>query len=171
MDDENKIGEEILYEDEGGDEPKKKLEKLNKKLKECVEEKEKYLKGWQLSQADFINYRRRQEEQATEWSRMYEEGLIRDILPVLDSLDAALIVSPEDEGLKTLAGQLKSVLKKHGLQEIKAVGEKFNPQFHEVVECEEEGEEHGGETVSAEIQKGYLLNGKLLRAAKVRIRK
>ncbi len=171
-DNENKIEEDSAYE-EGGDEQgiKEKIEKLRKKLKECAAEKQKYLAGWQLAQADFINYRRRQEEQQAEWSRIYGEGLLRDILPVLDSLDAALITNSEDEGLKTLSNQLKSVLKKHGLEEMKSVGEKFDPLIHEVVECEEGDSEHSGEVVLGEIQKGYKLNGKVLRAVKAKVKK
>jgi len=147
------------------------LEKLRKKLKECQAEKQKYLDGWQRTQADFANFRRRNEEQLVEWSKTLGEGLIKDILPVLDSLDAAIATNPKDQGLLTLRNQLQTVLKKHGLEEIKAVNEKFNPQHHEVVECEEGGNEHGGEIVLREIQKGYILNGKLIRAAKVKVKK
>ena len=139
---EQKDEEDFIYDEETGNDVKEILEKLRKKLKECQAEKQKYLDGWQRTQADFANFRRRQEEQQAEWSRMYGEGLIRDLLPALDSLDAALATNPEDKGLATLSSQLKSILKKHGLEEIKAVGEKFNPQFHEVVECEEGDKEH-----------------------------
>ena len=96
---------------------------------------------------------------------------MRDILAVLDSLDAAIKVDPENKGLKTLVNQLNSVLNKHGLEVMKTLGEKFNPEFYEVVEYEESDSKHGGEIVSCEIQKGYLLNGKLLRAAKVKTKK
>ncbi|MBI4708884.1 MAG: nucleotide exchange factor GrpE [Candidatus Portnoybacteria bacterium] len=166
--------EEIIYESEdsvklGGD-----IEKLRKKLKECREEKEKYLAGWQRAQADFINYKRRQEEQQGEWSRMLGEGLIKDILPVLDSLESGIRnqesgIANKDLGL--IRKQLLDILRKYGLEEIKSVGEKFNPEWHEVVEYEENDESHESEIVSAEIQKGYLLNGKVLRAAKVRVTK
>lgn len=159
----------FVYDEEDSDDAKTTLDKLRKKLKECREEKQKYLDGWQRTQADFANFRRRQEEQMAEWSKMLGEGLLKDILPALDSLDAALIAKPDDEGLKTFDSQIKSVLKKHGLEEIKSVGEKFNPEFHEVVECEEVGNEHGGEVVSEQIQKGYTLNGKVIRASKVKV--
>lgn len=176
MSEEDKIEEETetIYE-EGEDEQsaKDKLDKLRKKLKECAEEKQRNLAGWQRAQADFINYKRRHEEQVTEWSRMFGEGLIRDILPVLDSLDAAIVTSPDDQGLLTLKSQLTSVLKKHGLEEMKTIGEKFNPLFHEVVECEECPPEEKQEIdiVSGEIQKGYMLNGKVIRVAKVKVKK
>lgn len=160
--------EEIVYEN-GDEEISADIEKLRKKLKECREEKEKYLAGWQRSQADFINYRRRQEEQLSEWLKMFGGGLIKDILPVLDSMDAAQKSQPDNEGLTTLIKQLKDILKKHGLEQIKAMGEKFNPEIHEVVEYEEKSSEHGGEVVSDEIQKGYMLNGKIIRVSKVKV--
>ncbi len=162
--------EEISYQEDGEAE-EKKIEIFRKKLKDCLAEKEKYLAGWQRAQADFINYRRRQEEQMDEWQKMFGGGLIKNILPVLDSLDAALASQPGDEGLKSLAAQLKTVLKKHGLEEIKSVGEKFNPEIHEVVECEEGDKNHEAEIVAQEIHKGYMLNGKVLRPAKVKVTK
>jgi len=96
---------------------------------------------------------------------------MKDILPVLDSLDAAIASSQKDQGLSTLRNQLQTVLKKHGLEEIKSFNEKFNPQLHEVVECEEGGDEHSNEIISGEIQKGYALNGEVIRAAKVKVKK
>jgi len=158
---------DVIYDENAGEDAKAILDKLRKRLKECQAEKQRYLDGWQRTQADFANFRRRQEEQIGEWSKTFGEGLIRDILPVLDSLDAAIAADLEDEGLKTFSNQIKSILKKHGLEEIKSVGEKFNPEIHEGVECEE----GGGEVVGEEVQKGYMLNGKVIRPAKVKIKK
>lgn len=162
---------EIIKEQEEDEGLKPDIEKLRKKLKECIAEKQKYLDGWQRTQADFANFRRRNEEQFSEWLKMFGEGLIKDILPVLDSLDAAVKSQPEDQGLTTLKDQLYAVLKKHGLTEIKSVGEKFNPEFHEVIESEEGDKSHSDEIVIEEIQKGYMLNGKILRVAKIKVKK
>ncbi|MDD5589968.1 MAG: nucleotide exchange factor GrpE [Candidatus Portnoybacteria bacterium] len=158
--------EGMVYESEEDDSEK---EKLKKKLSDCRKEKEEYLAGWQRSQADFINYRRRQEEQAGEWAKLAGEKAIKNILPFLDSLDAAVAVHPEDKGLVTLKKQLLGILKNQGLEEIEVIGKPFDPELHEVIECEDKGSEHGGEIVSGEIQKGYFLNGKVLRAAKVKV--
>jgi len=163
--------EGIIYDEANEDNARIIIENLRKKLKECRVEKQKYLDGWQRAQADFANFKRRNEEQLAEWSKILGEGLMKDILSVLDSLDAAIASNPKDQGLLTLKNQMHTVLKKHGLEEIKSVNEKFNPQLHEVVECEEGEQEHSGEIVSGEIQKGYMLNGKLLRVVKVRVRK
>lgn len=163
--------EDIIYDEANEDNARIIIENLRKKLKECRVEKQKYLDGWQRAQADFANFKRRNEEQLAEWSKILGEGLIKDILSILDSLDAAIASNSKDQGLLTLKNQLHTVLKKHGLEQIKSVGEKFNPQYHEVIEYEEEGSEHGGEVVSEEIQKGYTLNGKVIRATKVKVKK
>ncbi len=152
-----------------------KIGKLKEKLKECQKEKQEYLAGWQRAQADFINFKRRQEEQMGEWLKMFGEGLMRDILPVLDSLEAGIknqgpgIKEQELGGLAGVRKQLLAILKKHGLEEMKSVGEKFDPERHEAVE-EIKSEGKVGE-VAEEMQKGYLLNGKILRVAKVRVNK
>ena len=136
---------------------------------------EQYLASWQRAQADFINFKRRQEEQMGEWLKMFGEGLMRDILPVLDSLEAGIknqgpgIKEQELGGLAGVRKQLLAILKKHGLEEMKSVGEKFDPERHEAVE-EIKSEGKVGE-VAEEMQKGYLLNGKILRVAKVRVNK
>lgn len=162
MDNEEK---DTIYEegDESGD-IELKIKKLKEKLDHCQKEKQEYLSGWQRAQADFVNYKRRQEEQMAEWSKMLGEGLIRDILPVLDSLEKA-----EDEGGVLVKKQLLKILEKHGLEQIKAVGEKFDTNYHEAVE-EIESEKDSG-IVTEEAQKGYMLNGKVIRAAKVKVNK
>jgi molecular chaperone GrpE len=178
---ENNNEPEIINEEDSGA-VDNKVKKLKEKLEHYQKEKTEYLAGWQRAQADFVNYKRRQEEQMAEWSKMFGAGLISDILPILDTLDAGIINSKkekilsspplqkggEEGNLGMLRGQLLSILEKHGLREIKSVGEKFNPEWHEAIETVE-GEESG--IVVEEIQKGYMLNGKVLRVAKVKVTK
>jgi len=176
---EDKKENEMSYEEEkdSGAPPdeESKLEKLKEKFKECQKEKQEYLAGWQRTQADFINFKRRQEEQTGEWLKIFGEGLMRDILPVLDSLESGIrnqkseIKEQELTGLTGVKKQLLGVLKKHGLEEMSSLGEKFDPSRHEAV-AEIESEGRSGE-VAEEVQKGYLLNGKILRAAKVKVTK
>ena len=164
----------INYEEENNEssavEAKDKLKKLKERLEQCQQEKQDNLTGWQRAQADFINYRRRQEEQMSEWSKMLGEGLLRDILPVMDTLDASISHSGQAEnGLIGVREQLMKILAKHGLAEMRSVGEKFNPEYHEAIE---QVEKKGGEGIVAEeVQKGYSLNGKILRVAKVKVSK
>jgi molecular chaperone GrpE len=184
---ENQEDQEIIYEDadEDGDngEMRDKLKQVREKLKKCSEEKQGYLIGWQREKADFINFRRRQEEQMGEWMKLAQAGILGDILPVIDTLDAGIknwerINSPQaragaveinENHLEEIKKQLVEILKKHGLEEIKAIGEKFNPEFHEAIGIAESDKEEG--IVIEEAQKGYLLNGKVLRTSKVKVSK
>lgn len=150
--------------EEEGTGSQSQTDKLKKKLKQCQKEKEEYLSQAQRAKADLINYRRRQEQVLEEFKKFGQAGFAAELLPLLDSLSAA-----QDNGhLQPIKNQLEQILKRRGLAEIKAVGEKFNPHFHEAVEMGE-GEESG--IILEEIQKGYLLNDKVLRPAKVKVAK
>jgi len=183
MTDEDKKTEEIIEEETFDKEDiqglVEKIKKAKEQLKHCQAEKHEYLTGWQRSQADFINYKRRQEEQLAEWLAMAGEKIIREILPVLDTLDSffgkhaahdeKLDKKHLTEGLIGVKKQLADILSKNGLKEIKSIGEKFNHEFHEAVEQAESDKEGG--IIIEEVQKGYSLNGKILRPAKVKVSK
>lgn len=172
--------QKIIYEKDGENANAvdfvEKIKKIKEKLKRCNEEKQEYLEGWQRAKADLINYRRRQEEKMAEWIKLANENLIIDILPVLDGLglesrDGTRNYAERDAELRGVAmirRHLLDILTNYGLEEIKAVGEKFNPELHEAVERVESDEEG---IIMEEIQKGYLLNGKVIRTSKVRVTK
>jgi len=167
----NKKNEEINYiSEEDSESIGKKVVKSKNKLKKCQKEKEEYLAGWQRAKADLINYRKEQEKRIVDYYKFANEGLILEILRVLDSFVLALkhVNGKDKEGLLQIYNQLKNILKSQGVEEIKAVGEKFNPEFHEST-----GETEGGKKgiVAEELQKGYLLNNKVIRATKVKINK
>jgi len=144
----------------------KKSKDLKQKLKVCQKEKQEYLDGWQRAKADLINFRQRQEKQMEEWKKMINEGLILELLPVLDTLDSAIANSQEKEDYKLVKKQLENVLKRHGLEKIACQETKFNPNLHEIVE-QEDGEEDS--EIIEEISCGYKLNGKVIRTSKVKI--
>ena len=154
----------------------KKLKKTKDKLKICEKERAEYLAGWQRAKADYINLQREHEQKIADYFKFANEGLILELLPVLDSFEAA-IKNGKDEGIKQLYNQLLSILKNNGLEEIKAVGEKFDPMLHEVIEASPEltpskveGQSRGAElTIIEEIQKGYKLHGKVIRPSKVKV--
>jgi len=156
----------IAYISEEEEMPTDKLKKFKKKLKECQKEKEEYLTQAQRARADLINYRRRQELVLEELRKYGQSNLILEILPVLDSLT---IGSEKDKGLEIIKEQLKNILKKYGLREIKSVGEIFNPEIHEAIEEVESDNEKG--VITEEIQKGYMIGEKLLRPSKVKVAK
>ncbi len=158
--------EKIAYISEDSEEVTKQLEKLKNKLKICQKEREEYLTQTQRARADLINFRRRQEQILEELRNYSRESLIRELLPVLDSLR---IGAKEDEGLKQIKEQLEAILRQGGLKEIPSLGEKFNPEFHEAIEQVKSREKEG--TIIEEVQKGYLLRDKVLRISKVKVAK
>jgi len=195
--------EKIEYvSEDGGDEVKDKIKKIKERLKkseqegikteqermeseqkrmkaeqeriEAEQKAEEYLALAKRAKADFINYKREQEAKISEIIKFANEGLILDILPVLDSFELAMKHLPDDEeagkdnGIEQLNNQLENILKSNGVEEINAIGEKFNPELHESIEVVE-GEEP--EVVVEEIQKGYSLHGKVIRPSKVKIGK
>jgi len=156
----------ITYVSEGSEEPQKKTKKLSKKLKECQKEKEEYLSQVQRARADFINFRQRQDK-IIEDIRKYSKGeLIKDLLPVLDSLQEA---GKDNEGINQIKKQLEKILESYGVQEIKTLKEKFDPKFHEAIEKVDSQETEG--TIIEELQKGYTIGEKILRISKVKIAK
>jgi len=156
----------IDEEDAGGVD--KKVKKIKDQLKACEKERGEYLAGWQRAKADYINLQREHEKKIADYFKFANEGLILEILPILDSFEAA-VKNGKDEGVKQLYNQLLGVLKSNGLEEIKAVGEKFNPELHEVIETVKSDKGEG--IVVEEIQRGYKLHGKVIRPSKVKIGK
>jgi molecular chaperone GrpE len=165
----SKEPDKIEYVSEDSDEPDKKVKKAKDKLKFCEHDRAEYLAGWQRAKADYINLQREHEQKIADYFKFANEGLILELLPILDSFEAAIKHDNNNIGVKQLYNQLLSVLKNNGLEEIKALGEKFNPELHEVVETVES--DKGERIVIEEIQKGYKLHNKVIRASKVKIGK
>ncbi|MBI2449983.1 MAG: nucleotide exchange factor GrpE [Candidatus Nealsonbacteria bacterium] len=146
---------------------------IKKKLEECDKQKEEYLAGWQRARADFLNYKKEEMERIAELLKYGTEELVLKVLPILDNFESAEknLSNKEDDnirGLLQIKKQLQDLLKSQGMEEIKTVGEKFDANWHEIVgEVEERGKEPG--VIIEEIQKGYIINGRLLRPAKVKV--
>jgi molecular chaperone GrpE len=156
-------------------EKKEDKDKKDKELAECRKQKEEYLAGWQRARADLLNYKKEEIERMGEILKSAEEEFALKILPVLDNFEAAEKAIPDDlkndgnvKGLLMIKAQIQDFLKSQGLEEMKTVGESFNPNFHEVVEQVEEKDKESG-VIIEEIQKGYKVNGRLLRPAKVKV--
>ncbi len=147
------------------------LQELKEELEKCRQEKEEYLSGWKRARADLINYKK-EEKQRMEW---FLKGCIEDfvlkLLPLLDDLERAEERLPrslkQDAGVKGLVQikkKLKDLLEKQGLEEIKVLGEKFDPQYAEAVEVVQGAD---SEKVIEVVEKGYSLHNKVVRPAKV----
>jgi molecular chaperone GrpE len=135
---------------------------------------EEYLANWQRAQADFINYKRRAEQERLEFNSYANSNLALGILPVLDDLERAIKAIPEEfsnsdwvEGVKLVERKFKTTLEGLGVKPILALGMAFDPKLHEAIR-HEKGKEG---MVIAEYQKGYMLNDKLLRPSRVAVGK
>ncbi len=122
--------------------------------------------------ADFQNYKRRVEKEKSNIYAYANEEIVNDLLDVLDNFERALEHETDDisfkEGMDMIFGQLKDVLTGSGVEEIKAVGEVFDPNFHNAVMTEDTEEVESGK-VSEVLQKGYILKGKVIRPAMVKV--
>jgi molecular chaperone GrpE len=126
----------------------------------------------QRLQADFENYKKQIEKRSKETEKIACKNLISELLPVLDSFELALKNKEDKEftkGIELVYSQLFSVLEKQGLKPIKAKGEKFDPYKHEALLKEQSQEEE--DTIIDEMQKGYTLNGEVIRFSKVKLSK
>ena len=164
-----------------GKQKKESTDELKKKLEDCEKISSEYLAGWQRARAEFLNYKKEEMERIAGLVVYANEELILKILPILDNFDVAEKKIPEDlkgnenfKGILQIKAQILDFLKSQGVEEIKSVGEKFDPNFHEVVEEVADArrpqvKESG--VIIDEVQKGYKINGRLLRPAKVKITK
>jgi molecular chaperone GrpE len=143
---------------------------LQKTLAEEKAKAEKYLANWQRAQADYINFKKRSEQEKEEVKQFGNAMLIVSLLPVLDDLERALAsVSAKMAGLTWVDGvrliyhKLRTILEAQGLSEIKAVGQPFDPKLHEAV-LRAPGEEG---IIIEELQKGYKLKERVVRPSMV----
>jgi molecular chaperone GrpE len=155
------------------------LAALTNQLEEEKQKAADNLAGWQRAAADFANYRRRAEQDKNELIRYANANLILKILPILDDFERAMQTMPNDrlaqltwvDGIFLIERKLRAVLESEGLQPIPALGQEFDPAFHEAVLQEETPEASRDGKVLAELQKGYKLNEKVLRPTMVKVGK
>ena len=143
---------------------------LKQALAEETAKVEANLAGWQRAQADFINYKRRTEQEKEEISQFTRAMLILDLLPALDDLERAFAAIPPRltkaswvDGIRLIWNKLQTTLEAQGLSEIKVAEEPFDPHLHEAVR-QDRGREG---MVIEELQKGYKFRDKVIRPSKV----
>lgn len=144
---------------------------MNKKLSDA---EEKYLR----CQADLINYRKRKDEETEKMLRYANEGLILEILPVLDNFERATNMNENVNietknfinGMNMVYQSLVSALKKYGVSEIECLGKKFDPTLEQAVMTAEEKDKES-DIVLEVYQKGYMLKEKIIRPAMVKVNK
>lgn len=150
------------------------IESLRKALAEEKQKTEQYLGNWQRAQADYVNFKRRNEQEKAENTKQANAFLLANLLPVLDDLERALQnVDPQMadlpwvNGMNLIYRKFLAKLEAEGVKRIEAQGKDFDPRFHEAV-LYERGEEG---KVLEELETGYLLGDRLLRPVKVKVGK
>jgi len=165
------VGETAAEDRDKADKAEDLMVKLQDAEKKAAENYDKYVRAV----AELDNYRKRAIREKADAIRYGNENLLRDILPLVDGMDRALEHScnSEDfdafkEGLKMLHGQLLGCLQKNGVEMIDTAGKEFDPNVHEAM-MQVESADHEDSKVIDEFERGYLLNGRLLRPAKVSV--
>jgi molecular chaperone GrpE len=125
--------------------------------------------------ADLENYKKRAAREREEYVKYANESLILELLDAYENLERALAAVKKADastakGLEMVYSNMKSVLEKHGLKAIKSVGEAFDPYLHEAM-MQEVDNDLDEDTILEEIQRGYTLNMKVIRYAKVKVSK
>ncbi len=147
--------------EEKNEETKKEESPANKEFEEM---KDKYIRIC----AEYENYRKRSEKEKLD---SYIDGMtnaVKALLPVMDNLDRAISFEPENEGVRMITKQITDSFTKLGVAEIESDGKPFDPELHNAI-MHEEDPEQGENIVSQTFQKGYTLNGKIIRHAMVKV--
>jgi molecular chaperone GrpE len=140
-------------------------------LVEARRERDEYLTLAQRAQADFENYRKRAAKEAAAAGQRAKSGLVRELLPVLDNLERALGSAGEEEqhlaeGVRLVHSELLAVLERNGVEPFDPQGESFDPTLHEALSTRDEEEADAGLVLDV-VEKGYKLNGTIVRPARV----
>jgi len=126
---------------------------------------EEYLNNWKRERADFINYKKDEAKRLEEFVRFANEGIILEIIEIVDDLEKA-VKHDKSDWLEQIIAKFADWLGKYDVERIKTEGEKFNPELHEAVE----GSEPEGKNLE-EIRAGYMMHGKVIRPARVKLLK
>lgn len=145
----------------------------NEEMQKCTRERDEYLDGWKRTKADLINYKKDEGKRFEMMMKFGQEAIMRELVGVLDSMEIAVRALAADEknkqGLALIKTQLEEALKKYGLEAIETKkGDVFDPTIHEAIASE------SGDTpnmILEVIEEGYILNGKMIRAARVKVSK
>ena len=147
-------------------------------LEQLKQERDEYLAGWKRAKADLVNYKKEEAERMQRVIEYAEHELLMKIFPILDNLERAAKLIPEKEkdnqiykGFLQIAGQWREFLKNRGIEEVEAEGKAFDPEIHEAVGEVDSTDGIDSGIVAEEMEKGYVVQGKLLRPAKVKVTK
>jgi molecular chaperone GrpE len=153
------------------------IEELRQKLEESQKESEQLKERLLYQQADFENFKKLKAKEKQDALKYGNETLVKELLPVIDNLERAVehASKTEDsrgivEGVELTLGGFLKALEKFGVTRVEAKGKEFDPNVHEAVAQEPSNEKAPG-TIITELQKGYVMHGRLLRPAMVTVAK
>ncbi len=147
-------------------------------LTQCQQKRDEYLNGWKRAQADFANYKKEENKRFDEAAVYAQMSVIKDVLPALDSFGFALATvekeSPAYKGMVMIQNQLLEGLKRRGVEKISVSrGDTFDPGVHEAmmeVDAPPDSADLSGKILE-ELVPGYRMEGRVLRATKVKLAK
>ncbi len=176
------VSDDVVFETEldsdNAKDPAEMIKALKEKLKISQKERQEYLEGWQRTKADYANARKDEDKSRAEFVKFSKEDVMRDVLPALDSFHSAFGNKVAWEkvdlnwrmGVQYIYSQLLTALEKNGISLIEPkVGESFDTLRHESIATVQTKNEKENHTVAEVVQKGYLLHGKIVQPAKVKL--
>lgn len=167
---------DLVFEEEESE--NNSLKKLRAKLKQCVSGKQEYLDGWQRTKAEFINARKQDEKHLESNKARIVENFVLSLVPVLDSFDLALSDKNDKKdikgdwyrGVENIQTQLMQILSEYNVKSLNPIGEQFDPAYHETIAVTETKDKQEDGLIEAVLQKGYVCNKNVIRAAKVSVK-
>lgn len=173
-------GDDVVFEDASENlapEIKDRTDKLKARIKELEKKNAELLDSWQRDKADFVNSRKRDSEQKQEFLKFAKADVISELLPALDSFESAMKNKESWEkvdknwrvGVEYIQSQFMGALTAHGLKVINPLGQKYDAKRDEAVETVKVDSEEDNDKILDVMQVGYELNGKEIRAPKVKV--
>jgi molecular chaperone GrpE len=167
--------EEAAAVEEEPEEEAGELEGLRAELEQSRAQAAEYLEGWQRAQAEFSNYKKRQEAERAQTMMLANATLLRRLLPVVDDFERGVETLPPGlsqltwcEGILLIKHKLDAIIESEGVKPIETDGRMFDPCYHEAVTYEEVSGYEDGQIIG-EVQRGYTLGDRVLRPALVRV--
>ena len=175
-DDETKIEEPQQQENEEAKAPDDELTKLRQELEKIQKERDELFGRLQRVSADYANFQKRVPKQISDSVAYEKEKILRSLLPILDNLEHTLKAHSAEssdavvQGVEIIYGHMLDILKMHGVEQMHALGEPFDPMRHEAMMRKEDPTEPL-DVVLEELQKGYVINDHVLRPTRVAVNK
>ena len=170
-------GKQASYGAGGEEDLIRKLQKLKLELKACQKEKAEYLNGWQKERADFVNYKKDEDNRRVLFSEAMRERILTRFLSVLDSFNMAFTNKEAWDkvdknwrmGVEHIYSQMNGIFEEYGVKPIGEVGESFDPNIHQSMDMIVTDQKDLEHKVAKVIQQGYKLGDRLLRPARVNV--